>query len=79
MVSMVTGLARPDAVALLSRARWNVKTAIVMARLGGSDVAARKRLRGAGDSMRVALGEDLASVLRRQAKGLATRPRRSFS
>jgi N-acetylmuramic acid 6-phosphate etherase len=77
MVSMVTGLARPDAVALLSRARWNVKTAIVMARLGGSDVAARKRLRGAGDSMRVALGEDLASVLRRQSKGLARRPRRS--
>ena len=68
MVSMVTGLARPDAAALLTRARWNVKTAIVMARTGGSDAAARKRLRSAGDSMRVALGENLAAVLRRRKR-----------
>jgi N-acetylmuramic acid 6-phosphate etherase len=68
MVSMVTGLARPEAAALLGRAHWNVKAAIVMARNGGSAARARKRLRESGDSMRATLGEDLASVLRRQKK-----------
>ena len=68
MLSMVTGLPRADAARLLARARWNVKTAIVMARTGGSEMAARRRLRDAGDSMRVALGEGLAEVLRRQRR-----------
>ena len=73
MLSMVTGLPRADAARLLSRARWNVKTAIVMARTGGSESAARRRLRDAGDSMRVALGEDLAAVLRRQRRAQGVR------
>jgi N-acetylmuramic acid 6-phosphate etherase len=73
MVSMVTGLPRADAAALLARARWNVKTAIVMAKTGGSEMAARKRLRRAGDSMRVALGEDLADVLKGQRRAQGSR------
>ena len=68
MVTMVTGVPRPEATALLARSGGNVKTAIVMARTGASAAGARGRLRRAGDSMRVALGEDLRAVLRRQRK-----------
>jgi N-acetylmuramic acid 6-phosphate etherase len=68
MVSMVTGLAPKDAAALLAQAHWNVKTAIVMAKTGSSSARARRRLDEAGGSMRVALGEDLTAVLRRQAR-----------
>ena len=69
MVSMVTGLARPDAVALLARARWNVKTAIVMARTGALRRGApASACATPATRCGVALGEDLASVLRRQRK-----------
>jgi N-acetylmuramic acid 6-phosphate etherase len=63
MVAMVAGISSEDAATLLPRAKWNVKTAIVMARTGASYAAARRRLREAGDSMRVALGEQRGARL----------------
>jgi len=58
-VRMVSGLLHVDArraTTLLDNARWHVKTAIVMAKTGDTYAAARRRLRRAKDSLRIALG-----------------------
>ena len=64
IVTLVTGAAPDEAEALLKRAKWNVKAAIVMKKAGVSYPQAQRRLRAADDQMRIALGEDLAPTLR---------------
>ncbi len=64
ILGVVTGLDYDAADRLLRRARWNVKAAIVMQKTGGSYAAAMKRLRGAADSIRDAIGEDVEPRLR---------------
>lgn len=59
IVSMVTGADPDEAKALLARAKWNVKIAIVMKKAGLSPAQAGARLRRAHDSIREALGEDI--------------------
>jgi len=59
IVSMVTGADPDEAKALLLRAKWNVKIAIVMKKAGLSAAQAGARLRRAHDSIREALGEDI--------------------
>ena len=59
IVSMVTGADPDEAKALLVRAKWNVKIAIVMKKAGLSAAQAGARLRRAHDSIREALGEDI--------------------
>jgi N-acetylmuramic acid 6-phosphate (MurNAc-6-P) etherase len=49
----------------LKQARWNVKAAIVMKKTGVTYTQAIRRLKAADDSVRDALGEDLAPTLRR--------------
>jgi len=56
IVSMVTGADPEDARALLLRAKWNVKVAIVMKKAGVPYAQAVKRLRLAHDSIHEALG-----------------------
>ena len=48
----------------LKRARWNVKTAIVMQKTGLTFARAAARLRAANDSVREAIGEDVEPRLR---------------
>jgi N-acetylmuramic acid 6-phosphate etherase len=55
IVSMVTGADPDEAKALLVRAKWNVKVAIVMKKGGLTVVQAVKRLRDAHDSIHDAL------------------------
>lgn len=59
MVTMATGLNYEDAGALLRRARWNVKIAIVMQKTGKPYSGAASQLKKFGDSVRSAIGEDL--------------------
>jgi len=59
IVSMVTGADPDEAKALLLRAKWNVKIAIVMKKAGLTAPQASARLRRAHDSIREALGEDI--------------------
>ncbi len=59
IVSMVTGADPDEAKALLVRAKWNVKIAIVMKKAKLSASQAGARLRRAHDSIREALGEDI--------------------
>jgi len=56
IVSMVTGADPEEARALLLRAKWNVKVAIVMKKAGVPYAQAIKRLRLAHDSIHEALG-----------------------
>ncbi len=65
IVAIVTGATPEEASDLLRRARWNVKAAIVMKKANLTHAQALKRLRGAEDSMRSALGEDLEPTLRK--------------
>lgn len=65
IVSMVTGITHEEAAALLKRAKWNVKEAIVMQKAGLTYVQAQRRLRKADDSIREALGEDIEPTLRK--------------
>jgi N-acetylmuramic acid 6-phosphate etherase len=58
IIGTVTGLGYEDADALLRRAKWNVKAAIVMQKTGASHVKALQRLRAAHDSVRAAIGEE---------------------
>src|SRR5512136_1538481 len=60
----VTGLGYEDADALLGRARWNTKVAIVMRKTGLPYSKALSRLRKAGDLVREAIGEDVEPRLR---------------
>lgn len=64
IIGVVTGLDYDAADALLKRARWNVKAAIVMQKTGLTLTQAIKRLRKADDSVRDAIGEDIEPRLR---------------
>jgi N-acetylmuramic acid 6-phosphate etherase len=64
IIGVVTGLDYDEAEALLKRARWNVKAAIVMQKADLTLPQALKRLRKADDSIREALGEDIEPRLR---------------
>jgi N-acetylmuramic acid 6-phosphate etherase len=65
IVALVTGADPQEAGDLLRRAKWSVKTAIVMKKAGLTYAQATRRLRQAHDSIREALGEDLEPTLRR--------------
>jgi N-acetylmuramic acid 6-phosphate etherase len=58
IIVTVTGLTYDEADALLKRAKWNVKAAIVMQKTMLSLSQALRRLKKAEDSVRVAIGED---------------------
>jgi N-acetylmuramic acid 6-phosphate etherase len=64
ILSIVTGLDYDEADALLKRAKWNVKAAIVMQKAGLTLPQALSRLRKADDSIREAIGEDIEERLR---------------
>jgi N-acetylmuramic acid 6-phosphate etherase len=65
IVMIVTGLDYDEAGKLLTKARWDVKAAIVMAKTGSTFTAALKKLKKADDSVRAALGgEDIEPRLR---------------
>ena len=64
IISMVTDLTYEEADALLKRARWNVKAAIVMQKAKLTLPKALGRLRKADDSIRDAIGEDIEPRLR---------------
>jgi N-acetylmuramic acid 6-phosphate etherase len=65
ILSIASGLDYADADRLLRRARWNVKAAIVMQKTTLPYVKAVARLRKAHDSVREAIGEDIAPRLRK--------------
>jgi len=64
IVGVVTGLEPDAAEALLKRARWNVKAAIVMEKAGLTLPQAMKRLRQKDNLVRDAIGEDIEPRLR---------------
>src|SRR5215471_8486005 len=64
IIVMVTGLDYDDADALLRRAHWNVKAAIVMQKSGLSYNRSLSRLRRAHDVVRDAIGEDVEQRLK---------------
>jgi N-acetylmuramic acid 6-phosphate etherase len=64
IITMVTGIDYDEADALLKRAKWNVKAAIVMQKANLTLPKAIKRLRKAEDSVREAIGEDIEPRLR---------------
>ena len=64
IITIVTGLDYDEADALLRRAHWNVKAAIVMQKTGLPYVRAVSRLRKAHDFVRDAIGEDVEPRLR---------------
>lgn len=64
MVHIVTGLDPDAADALLKRAHWNVKAAIVMQKTHLPYAKALGRLRRADDRLRDAIGEDIEPRLR---------------
>ena len=65
ILGIVTGLDYDGAEALLKRARWNVKAAIVMQKSGVTLPEALKRLHKADNSVREAIGEDIEPRLRK--------------
>ncbi len=69
ILSIVTGVTYDEADALLRRAKWNVKAAIVMQKAGLTLPQAMKRLRKSDDSIREALGEDIETRLREVLSG----------
>jgi N-acetylmuramic acid 6-phosphate etherase len=64
MVHIVTGLEMEATDALLKRAHWNVKAAIVMQKTGLPYQKALSRLRKTHDRLRDAIGEDIEPRLR---------------
>jgi len=64
ILSIVTGLDYDASDALLKRARYNVKAAIVMQKTGLTLPQAVRRLKKADDSVREAIGEDVEPRLR---------------
>ncbi len=64
IIGIVTGLENGEAEKLLRRAHWNVKAAIVMQKADLAYTQALARLRGAHDSVRDAIGEDVETRLR---------------
>jgi N-acetylmuramic acid 6-phosphate etherase len=65
IVAIVTGADPEEAGELLQKAKWNVKIAIVMKKAGVTYTQAVRKLKGADDSIREALGEDLEPTLRK--------------
>ncbi|MGH9408799.1 MAG: N-acetylmuramic acid 6-phosphate etherase [Vicinamibacterales bacterium] len=65
IVGVVTGLDYDGADALLKRARWNVKAAIVMQKAGVTLPESLKRLRKTDNLVREAIGEDIEPRLRK--------------
>jgi N-acetylmuramic acid 6-phosphate etherase len=66
IVTMVTGIDYDEAEALLKRAKFNVKAAIVMQKANLSLPQALRRLKKADDSVRKAIGEDVEARLREE-------------
>ena len=65
IVTIVTGLDYDEADALLKKAKWDVKAAIVMQKTGGTYTGALKKLKVADDSVRAAIGgEDIEPRLK---------------
>ena len=64
ILGLVTGIDYDAADALLKRAKWNVKAAIVMEKANLTLPQAMKRLRKADNSVREAIGEDIEPRLR---------------
>jgi N-acetylmuramic acid 6-phosphate etherase len=64
ILGVVTGLEPDAAEAVLKRARWNVKAAIVMEKAGLTLPQAMKRLRQKDNLVRDAIGEDVEPRLR---------------
>ena len=64
ILNVVTGLPPEEAEALLKRARWNVKAAIVMEKANLTLPQALQRLRKSNNSVREAIGEDIEPRLR---------------
>ena len=64
ILGVVTDLEPEAAEAVLKRAKWNVKAAIVMEKSGLTLPQALKRLRVADNSVREAIGEDIEPRLR---------------
>ena len=69
IISMVTSLDYDAADALLKRAKWNVKAAIVMQKANLTLPQALRRLKKADDSVREAIGEDVEPRLRELLRG----------
>jgi N-acetylmuramic acid 6-phosphate etherase len=69
ILSIVTGISYDEADALLRRAKWNVKAAIVMQKADLTLPQALKRLKKSEDSIREALGEDIEARLREVLSG----------
>jgi N-acetylmuramic acid 6-phosphate etherase len=69
ILSIVTGLTYDEADALLRRAKWDVKAAIVMQKASVTLPQALKRLKKAHDSLREAIGEDIEARLREVLSG----------
>jgi N-acetylmuramic acid 6-phosphate etherase len=68
IITMVTGLDYDAADALLRRAHWNVKAAIVMEKAGLTHTQALQRLRRSHDFVRDAIGEDVETRLKELLK-----------
>src|SRR5262245_34904783 len=68
IITIVTGLEYEDADALLRRAHWNVKAAIVMQKGGLTHAQALSRLRRSHDFVRDAIGEDVEGRLKELLK-----------
>jgi N-acetylmuramic acid 6-phosphate etherase len=64
IIGIVTGLDYEQADALLKRAKWNVKAAIVMQKTNLTLPQALRRLKKSDDSVRQAIGEDVEPRLR---------------
>ena len=65
ILGMVTGIDYDEAEAVLKRAKWNVKAAIVMQKASLTLPQALRRLKKADDSVREAIGEDIEATLRK--------------
>ena len=75
---IVTGLDYDQSDALLRRAHWNVKAAIVMQKLSLSYVDALDRLKNSQGSIREATGEDIEPRLRELLRIDRVSPSRSY-
>jgi N-acetylmuramic acid 6-phosphate etherase len=71
IVNIITGLDYDAADALLRKARWNVKAAVVMQKTGLPYDKAATRVRRAGGQLRDALGEDIEPHLRELLDGMS--------
>jgi N-acetylmuramic acid 6-phosphate etherase len=72
IISIVTGLDYDAADALLKRAKWNVKAAIVMEKTHLTLPQALKRLKKSNDSVREAIGEDIEPRLQAILRSVKT-------